>query len=216
MSNQNIAVSTYKYFSDLEGNQNIATEFALKTVLKVIENYNAKNILELGVGIGCISFCAMKLSSDKKLNINYVGTESNEFCLKVLPIYLKEHYNKIQIFAELKEVKSSKKFEIVIIDGKDENIKEVESLIATNGIIIIEGDRIPQLNMIRSIFPKSIYTRVISNSRNPNYGPIPATHYSGGVQLIFINPTFKQKLNYWFHKARTALYYKIRTFKKEV
>ncbi|MDN3676715.1 hypothetical protein QWY90_05245 [Flavobacterium paronense] len=215
MSNQNVAVATYKYFSDLEGNQCIATEFALKIILKLVKNYKAKNILELGVGIGCISFCVMKLSSDNNLNINYVGTESNEFCLKVLPNYLKEHYTKIQLFAELKDVKSIEKFEIIIIDGKDENIKEVESLIATNGIIIIEGDRIPQLNIIRETFPKSIYTRVISNSRNPNYGPIPSTHYSGGVQLIFVDPNFKQKLDYWFYKTRTALYYKIRAFKKE-
>lgn len=215
MFNQNVAVATYKYFSYLEGNQYIASEFALKAIQKVVENYNAKNILELGVGIGCISFCVLKLSSENNLNINYVGTESNEFCLKVLPNYLKEHYTKIQIFAELKDVKSNQKFDIIIIDGKDENIKEVESLIATNGIIIIEGDRIPQLNIIRSIFPKSVFTRVISNERNPNYGPIPPTHYSGGVQLIFVNPNFKQKLDYWFYKTRTALYYKIRAFKKE-
>lgn len=215
MSHQNVAVTTYKYFSDLEGNQYIASEFALKTILKVVENYKVKNILELGVGIGCISFCLLKFSVENKLNINYIGTESNEFCLKVIPNYLKEYYKKIQIFDELKEVKSDEKFEIIIIDGKDENIKEVESLIANNGIIIIEGDRIPQLNIIRDMFPKSIYTRIISNNKNPNYGPIPATHYSGGVQLIFINPTFKQKSEYWFYRIRTSLYYKLRAFKKE-
>ena len=215
MFQQNVAVTTYKYFSDLDGNQYIASEFALITILKVVENHKVKNILELGVGIGCISFCLLKFSSENNLNINYIGTESNEFCLKVLPNYLKEYYNKIQIFDELKDVKSSEKFEIIIIDGKDENIKEVESLIATNGIIIIEGDRIPQLNMIRNIFPKSVFTRIISNNKNPNYGPIPSNHYSGGVQLIFINPTFKQKLEYWFYRTRTALYYKIRAFKKE-
>ena len=214
MTQQNVAVTTYKYFSELEGNQYIASEFALKSILKIFEKYKIKNVLELGVGIGCISFCLLKSSSENNVNLNYIGTESNEFCLNVLPKYLKEYYNNIQIFAELKNVKSSAKFEMIIIDGKDENIKEVESLIAINGIIIIEGDRIPQLDIIRSIFPNSVYTRVISKNKNPNYGPIPSTHYSGGVQLIFINPTFRQKLEYWFYKARTSLYYKIRTFKE--
>ena len=214
MNHQNVAITTYKYFSELDGNQYIASEFALKAILRVVENYKAKNILELGVGIGCITFGIMEFSGKNNLNINYIGTESNEFCLKVLPNYLKEYYNKIQIFPELKDVRSSEKFEIIIIDGKDENIKDIESLIANNGIIIIEGDRIPQLNIIRSIFPKSVYTRVISNNKNPDYGPIPSSHYSGGIQLIFIDPTFKQKTEYWFYKFRTAIYYKIRTFNK--
>ena len=122
MNNENVAITTYKYFAELDGNQYIASEFALKAILKVVENYKTKNILELGVGIGCITFCIMNFSNKNNLNVNYIGTESNEFCLKVLPNYLKEFYDKVQIFPELKDVKSHNKFEIIIIDGKDENI----------------------------------------------------------------------------------------------
>lgn len=214
MNNQNVAVTTYKYFSGLDGNQYIATEFALKAILNVVEKYKAKNILELGVGIGCITFCIMKFSNINNSKINYIGTESNEFCLKVLPNYLKEYYNKIQIFPQLKDVSSNEKFDIIIVDGKDENVVKIESFIANKGIIIIEGDRIEQLNTIRSIFPNSLYARIITNNMNPKYGPASPAHYSGGVQLIYINPSFNQKLEYWFYKSRTALYYKIRSFKE--
>ncbi|WP_293870268.1 hypothetical protein [Flavobacterium sp.] len=210
MKSDKIAVETYKYFSNLEGNQHIATEFALKIIAKIVKKYQPKNILELGLGIGSISCVVLKFTQSKNQAINYLGTEANYFCLMALPKYLKEHYNRLTIFNALEDVVHSQQFDLIIIDGKDENILRVKDIISRHGIIIIEGDRMPQLNSIRTIFPNSFYTRVISNYKNPNYGPFSATDYSGGLQLLFINPTFKQKLDYLFYKFQTAIRYKIR------
>jgi hypothetical protein len=210
---QNIAIETYKYFSKLDGNQHIASEFALKKVLEIIENYKINNVLELGLGIGSISYCILEFSKELNNKINYIATESNEFCLEVLPKYLKDHFDKIQIFDNLSEVVSKEKFDLVIIDGKDENLLRIKSMVSNRGIIVIEGDRIPQLELIRNSFPSSLYIRLISNYKSPEYGPFPSG-WCGGIQLVFVNPTFFQKINFIYYKIITVVRYRLRAIKK--
>ena len=214
MTTDKAGIDTYKYFSTLEGNQNIATEFALKIITKFVKSYRPKNILELGLGIGSISYAILHYCNATNQKINYVGTEANEFCLEVLPKYLKEYYSQVTIFKTLDNVSNTEKFDFVIIDGKDESLSKVKDIISKHGIIIIEGDRIPQLSLIRSIFPNSFYTRVLSNYKNPSYGPFSATTLCGGLQLIFINPSLKQLLDYSFYKIQTAIRYRIRALNK--
>jgi len=213
MGMPNSAIRTYKYFSNLEGNQHIASEFALKKIIEIIKNYKIKNILELEIGIGSISYCVLEFFKENTVQINYIGTEANEFCLEVLPKYIKGHFDKIQIFDNLNRIFSNEKFDLVIIDGKEENLIKIKNLISKRGIIIIEGDRIPQLELIRNSFPNCIYTRLISNYKNPGYGPFSSNDWCGGIQLIFINPDFHQKINFIYYKAVTSFRYKIRVIK---
>lgn len=42
MRTDNIAIETYRYFSTLEGNQYIASEFALKVILEIIHHNKVK------------------------------------------------------------------------------------------------------------------------------------------------------------------------------
>ena len=213
MEVKNSAIQTYKYFSGLDGNQHIASEFALRKVIKIIYRYKIKNVLELGLGIGSIAYCILDFSKEINYKINYVGTESNEFCLEVLPKYLKNHFDKIQIFDELNNVILKEKFDLVIIDGKDENLLKIKSMISNRGIIIIEGDRIPQLDLIRNSFPNSLITRLISNYKSPDYGPFSSSDWCGGLQLIFVNPSFYQKLNFIYYKITTSIKYRLRAIK---
>jgi hypothetical protein len=210
---QNNAIQTYKYFSGLDGNQHIASEFALKKVIKIIKGYKIKNVLELGLGIGSIAYCIFDFSKEVSSKINYIGTESNEFCLEVLPKYLKDHFDKIQIFDDLNNVTSKEKFDLVIIDGKDENLLKIKKIISDRGIIVIEGDRISQLELVRNSFPNSLYVRLISNYKNPEYGPFSASDWCGGMQLIFVNPNFYQKMNFIYYKIITSIKYRLRAIK---
>ncbi len=206
-----IAIATYKYFSGLEGNQHIASEFALKKLNEIIHNFKVKSILELGLGIGSISYSVLEFSSKINNPVKYIGTESNDFCLSVLPNYLKLHFNKIRIFEKLDDVPATQKFDLVIIDGKEENLIKLKNLMSEKGIIVIEGDRLPQLEMIKEIFTKSLYTRVVSNYRSPNYGPFPSNDWCGGIQLVFINPDWQQKMSFIKYKIYTAINYRLRT-----
>jgi hypothetical protein len=208
------AVETYKYFSALDGNQHIASEFALSFINKLIGNFQIKSVLELGLGIGSICYSIHDFCKRKAIKIKYAGTESNTFCLGVLPDYLKEYFNGLQVYPNLDQIPNENTFELVIIDGKEENLEKVKSLITKHGIVLIEGDRLPQLEIIKKTFPKSNYVRVISLSKNPDYGPFSSNYWCGGVQLIFIHPTFKQKMYYCYLKIATSIKYKLRGLKK--
>lgn len=210
MTNKDIAVGAFKYFSGLDGNQCIASEFALKTMVDIVDKYKVGNVFELGLGIGSIAYCIHDFGNKNNIKLNYIGTEANSFCLNALSQNLKEYYKETRIFDTLKDVEIDRKFDLIIIDGIDENLLKIKNMITDKGIVIIEGDRIPQLNSIREIFPKALYTRVVSNYKSPDYGPHPSNAYSSGLQLIFINPTLEQKIDFIFYKARNTIYYKLR------
>lgn len=73
----------------------------------------------------------------------------------------------------------------------------------------VEGYRMKQVNALRKLFPRSKYVEIISNYKSPDYGFESTEKWSGGGQLIFINPSLKQKC-YWIkNKIRTSLVYKI-------
>lgn len=210
MSKDQSAVETYKYFSSLVGNQHIASEFALSFVNNLIGKFQIKSVLELGLGIGSICYSVHEFCNRNAMNIKYIGTESNPFCLSVLPKYLNKYFKTIEIHPNLKHVPKGHRFDLVIVDGQEESLEKVSSLTAQQGIVLIEGDRLPQLEVIRKIFPKAKYTRVISIYKNPVYGPFSSNHWCGGVQLVFTHPTFNQKLYYYNLKFSTAIKYKLR------
>lgn len=207
------AAATYKYFSTLEGNQHIASLFALSFINKLIGKFQIKSVLELGLGIGSICHSIHHYCERKDIKLNYAGTETNLFCLGVLPEYLKDYFNGLKVYPNLNQMPNQTKFDLVIIDGKEENLIKVKSLIANHAVIVIEGDRLPQLEIIRKTFPGAYYVRVISLLKNPDYGPFSSSHWCGGVQLIFINPTFKQILFYLHRRLLTSINYRLRKVK---
>jgi spore coat polysaccharide biosynthesis predicted glycosyltransferase SpsG len=215
MGQEDIAITNYKRFCALEGSDYIASEFALSTILRLIKEFNVANILELGLGIGSVSDTILKFSKISNFTIKYVGTEKNEFCLKVLPQNVKD-YNKIQIYPELNQIKK-KDFDLIIIDGSDDSLKEIEKYCSVNAILFIEGGRDAQTKTILNVFPKCLYVNVITLKKNPFYAheKRSVNSYIGGGQLIFINPTFQMKI-YWFkEKTKTFIKRKIRKYRNK-
>ena len=82
MKRQKIAIENYKRFCNLDGSDFIASEFALKTLLRIVKFFKVKSILEVGLGIGSVSDTILKYVNSRKLSIVYNGTENNDFCLK--------------------------------------------------------------------------------------------------------------------------------------
>jgi spore coat polysaccharide biosynthesis predicted glycosyltransferase SpsG len=215
MSYKNLAIQNYKRFCAIEGSEYIASEFALETILKIIKKFHAKDILELGLGIGSISDTVLKYSNKERLKINYVGTEQNEFCLGALKENVLD-YNQIELYNELNQIKD-KKFDLIIIDGYEDTLKEVVTFCKKRTIIFIEGDRKGQTETIRQIFPKNKYVNVITLNKNKPYshGGFDTNFYVGGGKLIFINPTLKMKLFWFQQKAASFFKNKIRTYKRK-
>ena len=204
MKNKTQAEEYYKYFSKLEGNQHIANLFAIEKILDIIDFNRPKRILEIGLGIGSISYSIIDYLSKRQSSFEYFGTEANKFCLEKLPENLKNYYSEINLFPNIEKVKTENKFDLIIIDGSDNSIEQIQSMITNNGIIFIEGDRKSQQGIIVKVFPKHKFVNTISNYREPDYGPFTTENWSGGGKLIYINPTFKQKMNWIKEKIKSS------------
>ena len=198
-------IESYRRLLFAEGNQFIASEFAVQKVAQIIKRFNVKNVLEVGLGIGSISGSVLAAFGNRELN--YHGTEVNEFCLKALNENLGECYKMIRIFKGIKEVDTSLKYDLVIIDGKDEHLKDLKKLIAENGIIAVEGDRLSQLASLKEKFPNYKYVHLISLKRNSGTGPFPENSWQGGLKIIFAHPTWQQKMWWLKEKVKTKLKY---------
>jgi hypothetical protein len=196
----------YKFFCEAEGSQHIASEYAIEKIDGLAEKFRIKGILEVGLGIGSISGILLAVNRNKP-DLDYTGTEANDFCLEALPKNLKEDYNRLGIYSDLTNIPSNKKFNLIIIDGKDHNLQAVKDLISENGILVIEGDRMPQQDSLQELFRQHKYVHCISREKNKSYSPFPAAHWQGGLKIIFINPTVFQKLWWVKEKISTKLKY---------
>jgi hypothetical protein len=196
----------YRIFCEAEGNQHIASEYAIEKINGLVEKFRVKRILEVGLGIGSISGILLAVNRNKP-DLDYTGTEANYFCLKALPQNLKEDYRRLIIYSDLTEIPPDKKFNLIIIDGKDHNLQAVKNLISENGILAIEGDRMQQQDSLQEFFPNHKYVHCISREKNKSYSPFPAAHWQGGLKIIFINPTVFQKLWWLWERISTKLKY---------
>jgi hypothetical protein len=213
MNYKKIAADTYRKFSILEGNQHIAGDYAIENILELIKDFNIKNILEIGLGIGSISDAVLNFSKDNSLEINYYGTELNEFCLEALKKNVTD-LDKIHLFSDLEFLKTDIKFDLVIVDGSDESLAKVKHLLAPRSLIFIEGGRASQVKFLKKLFPKFIYAEIISVRKPPEYGPY-HQKWTGGGSLIFTNPNFVQKSYCFNEKVKTFLKRRARKFIKQ-
>lgn len=192
-----IITKVYSGYCKAEGNQNIASEYAIQKLQNLIDHFRVKNVLEVGLGIGAIAGSLLSTNAD----LEYTGTEHNEFCLNALKKNLGEKHMELKVFSELSEV-PEKKYDLIIIDGKDPDLGKIQQLVTRHGIITIEGDRLPQQKILRKFFPKHKYVHSISNKKNSTYSPFPLNYWQGGLKIIFVNANLLQK--YWWIKEKLS------------
>ncbi|MBZ9632365.1 class I SAM-dependent methyltransferase [Salegentibacter sp. LM13S] len=202
MRKQEQILTEYKEFCAAEGNQHIASEYAVIKLQDIIDSFGVENILEIGLGIGAIAGSLLPVNE----HLKYAGTEDNEFCLDALKTNLGEKYRKVEVFSELSEVPQIK-FDLIIIDGKDPDLAKIQQLVTQHGIIAIEGDRIPQQEMLRKYFPGQKYVHSISIKKNAAYSPFPQGQWKGGLKIIFVNPNLHQTIWWLREKVFTKLKY---------
>lgn len=160
--------------------------------------------MEVGLGIGSISYSIIDYLSKKQVSFEYYGTEANDFCLNELPKNLNDHYSKIKLFSKIEDLSSDEKYDLIVIDGSDSSIEKLAKLTSTHAILFIEGDRTPQQKILTQLFPKNKLVHSISNYREPNYGPFNSDNWSGGGKIIYTNPNFKQKIDWFTEKLKSS------------
>lgn len=204
-SNRKIKEQYWK-FSHVEGNQHIASEFAIKKLWTVIDELNCHSVLEVGLGVGSIAGTMLNLKRGDR-NFRYYGVESNKFCLDALPLNLQYDYENLKIYDNIASIPNENLFDLVIVDGKDPSLERIKILISKNGILAIEGGRDEQQKELQKLFPGQIFVHLISSKKNKTYSPFPFNSWQGGLKIIFVKPTFKQKLWWMREKIFTKLKY---------
>lgn len=197
-----LAGSYYK-FCLADGNQHIASEYAILKLQELIRRFKIKNVLEVGLGIGSIAGSLMAVNGE----LSYTGTEANAFCLESLPQNLGINYERLRLFPDLGSVPGNTRFDLVIIDGRDTGLKNLKQLLTPGGIIVLEGDRLEQQEVIKEIFPRHRMVHAISLRKNNSYSPFPAKEWQGGLKIIFINPSLGQYVWWMKEKLLTRLKY---------
>jgi len=210
MNLESFSTSQYKLFCKAEGSQNIVSEFALYHILKLIERFSVQSVLEVGLGIGTISGSILKYAEKSGRDIHCVGTENNEFCLKQIPINLSSQFQNLEVFSALKKVASTERFDLIIVDGAENNLDLVKDLLNKNGIIVVKGDRSGQEKIVQNMFPNAKFVHLISLKRNGEYSVKRTNDYQGGLKVFFINPNSEQKLYWLKQKLKSAFKIRVR------
>ncbi len=115
----------------------------LEILLKIVEEQNPKNILEVGTAIG---YSALKMNSIS--NSNIITFERDHKMIKEAKKNIKEakKENKIKIIEEdflEYDISQLEKFDLIYIDGAKSQyynfFKKVESKLSKNGVIIFDN-----------------------------------------------------------------------------
>lgn len=204
MKTKDRIAQSYKFFSLGEGSHHIASEYAILKLQELILKFRIKNVMEVGLGIGSIAGTLLEINR----KLYYSGTETNEFCLRSLSMNLGMHYKRLVIYPDLQSVPFSLIFDLIIVDGKDNNLEFVKKILSKRGVIIVEGDRLKQQKVLQNCFPHYKMVHSISLRKNKSYSPFPTEDWQGGIKIIFVNPSAGQYI--WWFKERILTMLKYR------
>lgn len=179
MSIDQIAEYTYNEFASKLGSDQIATRQALRSIGKYALSFETLDILEIGAGIGTITFFLFELN-DSKIS-SYVALERNEWCRKEFMKNIKK--DKIILMDSLNsKLLTNRNFVIVDDLTNSEEMTQIIKLV-TEGVIIVEGHRFQQrlqiLKVLRSFGKKYKYFHV--GKSQDSYKGVGIFHLDGSL-----------------------------------
>jgi len=139
------AKEIHKMFSDLIGSEHIATSINLQIVIDLCNELKPVRVLELGGGIGTITYTLLENSS--AIVDVY---EDNSFCIDQLKKNLLSFKNRYNIINNYKLLPPARNYDLIVIDGGNgkkhdggfaDSIYYYLSYINTVKIIFVEGHR---------------------------------------------------------------------------
>jgi hypothetical protein len=194
----------YRKFSNVNGSQYIASEYALWRILKIIQIFKPKEILEIGAGIGTICDSILKRYNNENYNLNVSAIESDQFCIQQLELNLGNEFNRLYLTENLSNLRSGK-FDLIIPD-----FTKIKTLIKDDGIILVEGDRKEQVNWLREQYSSALFAHSVSMWKNSKYSNRPTDELRGGVKLFFLKPGFMKKMYWLFLKIDAKIKFELR------
>ncbi len=201
------ANESFTVFCKKEGNEFIASVFAIEKLLEQVQKSKPKTIIELGVGIGTLPFAVNAFLGENASKVTYYGTEANDFCRNQIPLNLNHLSINFQLLHSFEEINANVRAELIIIDGKFDKMELLKKYASENAVFFIEGDRTTQVQEIIQAFPKAMAVRCISNFKNPEGSPFPTGYWVGGCTLVYSNPTFGQRVEWLQNKIQSKIKY---------
>lgn len=109
-SSESIAI--YNYFKTLPGSEHIGKPVSIEALMDMCNDLKPRRILEMGGGIGAISYTLLKHSGA------FVDIyEDNDFCINALKENLKAFEGRFQIIETYRMLPPAKSYDIAVIDG---------------------------------------------------------------------------------------------------
>lgn len=182
MNNSELANLTYEKFGNIVGNDQIATKLALRLIARHIDESNPRVILEIGSGIGTITYLLQLKSPDATV----YSFEVNDWCLDQLARNV--DVSRISILKTNNELLSLKeKIDFLIIDDWLD-YQSTFMLIATTNpeTIFVEGHRRQQRLFVLKSLKKLNLAFQLQNSRKSK------DSYKGGC-FINVQPSSRHR-----------------------
>ncbi len=211
MKSEYFTEEQYRKFSRAEGSQYIASEYALFRILELVQKFQPRNILEVGVGIGTISDSIMKAFGNS-YQPKVFGTEDNEFCRSQFAKNLGSSFQEFKLFRTIQELPAEQEFDLIIIDGKDSSLEQLKAHMNDRCILVKEGDRKDQTDLMRKQLPNSKFVHSITNKKNSSYSNRSNEHFQGGLKVIFTKPNVKQYLEWMRLRLSSKIHFQLRRF----
>jgi len=151
------AIDIYSKFKNKEGSEYIATPISIEVLL----NLNPKTVLEMGGGIGAMTYTVASLGAEVDVY------EDNLFCQE----QLSKNVPKYTLLRDYNVSPPKKKYDLVIIDGGSGKLPDGGSVDAVNKVlnnlesfknVYIEGGRNTQRARVRKIL-RNKYTYSLKN-----------------------------------------------------
>jgi len=188
----------WRYFSMRLGSQEIASPFALATILWLYRDVAPQYTLEVGHGIGTVTYLLAVWGSRRD---SLVAVEDHPWCVEQAKANL-GHWSATVLWYD--KVPQYMAFEFLVIDGPQIGAMEYEKVLAPRALVIFEGNRREQRRVLETVLRLEQRPFVHVNLK-------PADR-SKGVWVYQLEPTrrecwryYRQAIHEWWRDLRARL-----------
>lgn len=143
----------------VDGVVGIASEHAVAGLIRVIERYRPRRILELGAGIGTLTYTllatARRTGLAEQEGFSLLTIENEPFCLEQLPENLADFAGGYRVAPTTEGLKErGEAFDLLVVDGggdlgNDLGVQDVSGVLRPGAVVLVEGGRMFQRTLLR-------------------------------------------------------------------